>query len=537
MRLPVVSRLSVGRWVVCAGAILSLTACGGGPGSVSGGGTPTLYTVGGTVSGLTATGLVLSDNGANALTVPSGSSTFTFAQALQVGASYDVAVSTQPSGETCTVSSASGTISGDVSSVKVACTADSYLISGTVAGLTATGLKLQDYSGGEILSVSAGASQFSFTQPVTYGTSVSVTVTSQPYWQTCTPSGSNFSGPITGNVSSEAFTCVAAAANVTTPAGTTTAGSTNGTGAAASFNGPAGVATDSAGNIYVADSGNNEIRKISPSGVVTVLAGSTTAGSANGTGAAASFNFPFGVAVDSAGNVYVADTKNNEIRKITSTGVVTTLAGSTAAGHADGTGSAASFDYPQGVAVDSAGNVYVADSGNSEIRKITPAGVVTTLAGSYASPGNTNGMGSAASFDYPEGIAVDAAGNLYVADSTNNEIRKVTPTGTVTTVAGAGPGSPGNTDGTGTAATFHSPFGVTVDSEGNLYVADSGNNEIRMISSTGVVSTLAGTTTGGSADGAGTAASFNDPVGVVVNGSGTLYIGDLMNNEIRQISP
>ena len=178
------------------------------------------------------------------------------------------------------------------------------------------------------------------------------------------------------------------------------------------------MAVDSAGNVYVADAYNDEIRKITPSGVVTTLAGSAgQAGSSDGTGSAARFIDPCGVAVDSAGNVYVADYGNDEIRKITPSGVVTTLAGSAGqTGSSDGTGSAARFDDPMGVAVDSAGNVYVADYGNDEIRKITPSGVVTTLAGSAGQTGSSDGTGSAARFDYPMGVAVDSAGNVYVAD-------------------------------------------------------------------------------------------------------------------------
>jgi sugar lactone lactonase YvrE len=184
------------------------------------------------------------------------------------------------------------------------------------------------------------------------------------------------------------------------------------------------VAVDSSGNVYVADYGNNMIRKITSAGVVTTLAGSsTTSGSADGTGTAASFNNPMGVAVDSSGNVYVAD-GNNMIRKITSAGVVTTLAGTIAGGSANGTGTAASFNNPTGVAVDSSGNVYVADCSNFMIREITSAGVVTTLAGS-TTYGSANGTGTAARFYNPNGVAVDSSGNVYVADYDNNMIRKI----------------------------------------------------------------------------------------------------------------
>ena len=230
----------------------------------------------------------------------------------------------------------------------------------------------------------------------------------------------------------------------------------DGTGSAARFYFPNGVAVDSAGNVYVADTNNYTIRKITPSGVVSTLAGlAGSPGSADGTGSAARFNDPYGVAVDSAGNVYVADTGNNTIRKITPSGVVSTLAGLAGSiGSADGTGSAARFFQPYGVAVDSAGNVYVADTNNNTIRKITPSGVVSTLAGLAGSFGSADGTGSAARFYYPEGVAVDSAGNVYVADTGNDTIRKITPSGVVSTLAGLA-GSIGSADGTGSAARFY----------------------------------------------------------------------------------
>lgn len=219
----------------------------------------------------------------------------------------------------------------------------------------------------------------------------------------------------------------------------------------AKFNEPVGIAVDGVGNIYVAEVGNNVIRKITPGGVVSTLAGTAgLAGSTDGPSGGASFNSPKGVAVDGDGNVYVADTSNQTIRKITPAGMVSTLAGmSGAGGSADGTGGNARFADPWGVAVDGAGNVYVADFYNCTIRKITAAGVVSTLAGTVGTSGNTDGMGSAARFNYPEGLAADVAGNVFVSDTHNHSIRKITPDGTVTTLAGTG--TPGSTDGTGIA--------------------------------------------------------------------------------------
>ena len=327
---------------------------------------------------------------------------------------------------------------------------------------------------------------------------------------------------------------------VTTLAGTYgQEGSADGTGATARFYNPDGVAVDGAGNVYVADRNNATIRKVTPAGVVTTLAGSAGQnGSADGTGAAASFSYPSGVAVDGAGNVYVADSDNNTIRKVTAAEVVTTLAGSVGlSGSADGTGAAARFSYPTGVAVDGAGNVYVADYYNDTIRKVTPAGVVTTLAGTAGQYGSADGTGATARFSYPTGVAVDGAGNVYVADSDNNTIRKVTPAGVVTTLAGSS-GQQGSADGTGAAASFYNPRGVAVDGSGNVYVADSDNNTIRKVTPAGVVTTLAGSSgQRGSADGAGAAASFYNPTGVAVDGAGNVYVADTDNYTIRRVTP
>ena len=524
--------------VLGAFAVLTLSACGGGGGgsgaTPSGGGSTATYTVGGSVSGLTDSGLVLELNGQYKQSVAANESTYTFSTPLPQGASYQVTVAAQPAGETCTVASPSGTVQGNVTSASVTCTIQNFTVSGTVSGLSSSGLKLQDYSGGESLALAAGTTKYTFVQSLPYGTNVDVTVTAQPSWQICVASTSNFSGPVTSNVTAEDFTCTAVSADVSTLAGSTTQGSADGTGSAASFYGPSRLAINASGDIFVADSGNNEIREITQTGVVTTFAGSTSPGSADGTGAAASFDAPQGVALDSAGNLYVADTGNNEIRKITPAGVVTTFAGSTVAGNQNGTGTAASFATPYGIAVSSTGTIYVADTGNNEIREITSAGVVSTLAGSL-SAGSADGTGATASFNRPVDIALDSAGNLYVADFGNNEIRKVSPSGAVTTLAGST--TAGSADGVGAAASFDSPSGVAVDANGNVYVADTNNNEIRLVSANGVVTTLAGSTIAGSANGTGTAASFKFPFGIVLDSAGDLYVGDYGNDEIRKIVP
>jgi serine/threonine-protein kinase len=318
----------------------------------------------------------------------------------------------------------------------------------------------------------------------------------------------------------------------TTFAGSGAPGAADGTGTAASFNNPVGITADAFGNVYVADYDNHKIRKITAAGVVTTLAGNGFAGNADGVGTAASFNYPSGVAVDASGNIYVADWLSHKIRKITPAGVVSTFAGDGLQNSDDGPGTTASFDHPSAVAIDTSGNIYVADYENHKIRKITAAGMVSTLAGS-GSLGSADGPGNVASFTFPSGVAVDASGNVYVADWYFNKIRKITPAGVVSTFAGDG--TAGATDGTGIAASFNRPEGVVADASGNIYVADRLNHKIRKITTTGLVSTLAGSGSTGATDGPGTTVSFNAPFGVAVDASGNVYVADLGNNKIRKI--
>jgi sugar lactone lactonase YvrE len=382
----------------------------------------------------------------------------------------------------------------------------------------------QPYPLGASQAMTAGGDYFMSVQPLASGTDSNYRLIVQ--WV----------GPISTPTQTPTVTSTdTPVINVTTLAGSGDTVPNDGPGIGAGFQYPQGVAVDASGNVYVADRYNYLIRKITSGGDVTTLAGQVgVTGSINGTGTAASFNNPQGVAVDGSGNVYVADQGNNLIRKITSGGDVTTLAGQAGVtGSTDGAGTVASFNYPIGVAVDASGNVYVGDEGNNLIRKITSGGNVTTLAGS-GSVGSTNGIGTAAKFYHPYGVAVDALGNVYVADQGNDLIRKITSGGLVTTLAGTGSG--GASNGTGTAASFFWPQGVAVDPSGNVYVADSSNNLIRKITSGGVVTTLAGSGTADYVDGIGIAASFNNPTGVAVDSSGNVYVADFYNLRIREIT-
>jgi streptogramin lyase len=477
---------------------IGLASCGGSSTP------PAPVTVGGTVSGLSGSGLVLTDNGTDSLSVPASGS-FVFATKVKVGSAFSVQVQSQPAqpNQTCVVVNGTGTASAaDVTDVAVSCTnnpATLNLFAGNLGG------------DGNQNGTGAAASFASL-----YGVVVD-------------PAGDvyvadNFSG----------IRKVTAAGVVTTFVDLS----------AVSGNlsqGPISIgqlAIDASGNLYVAAASDDTIRKVTPAGVVTTLAGTSgVTGSADGTGTAALFDDPQGVAVDAAGNVYVADTNNNMIRKITPGGVVTTLAGGGSFSCADGVGPAAQFDQPAGLATDTAGNIYVADTNNSIIRKVTPGGVVTTLAGQCGIYGIADGIGSAASFYFPHGVAVDSAGTIYVADTGGDTIRKVTPAGDVTTVAGDGR-VPGRIDGTGSAARFDLPYAVAVDATGNIYVADTENTTLRKITASGAVTTLAGTATViGYIDGVGAAAEFDDPNGIATDAQGNVYVADTVGATIRKITP
>lgn len=320
---------------------------------------------------------------------------------------------------------------------------------------------------------------------------------------------------------------------VSTFAGSGKAGADNGGGLAASFSNLMAIAADSSGNLYVADSRNNLVRKVSENGDVTTLAGSGKTGSDDGNSTAASFFFPAAIAADAKGTVYLADTHNNMIRRISPDGKVTTIAGRISEAVARHRDTVIKLENPYGIAVDAAGNVYIADWERDMIKKLSPGGKMSVVAGS-GEKGSKDGRGPAASFYLPEGLALDQKGNLYVADCYNNMIRKIDPTGVVTTLAGNE--KKGAKDGKGKAASFNHPDGLAVDKHGNVYVADVGNNKIRKVSPDGTVSTLAGTGVRGAADGPAAKATFYRPFGLAIGKDGDLFVADYQNNVIRRIN-
>jgi len=308
---------------------------------------------------------------------------------------------------------------------------------------------------------------------------------------------------------------------------------------------PSHVAVDKAGNVYISDDNNATIDKLTPDGTLTIVAGMPgKPGVAEGKGREARLLGPAGIAVGQDGTLVVADQYNNVIYRVTPDGMATILAGTQwaptiadvkatretgkapAKGYADGMGAGARFHSPLGVVIDSSGNTYVADQMNNVIRKITPAGEVTTVAGKPGEEGHEDGRGTAASFSFPAGVAVDAAGNLYVAETGNRTIRKITPDGTVSTLAGKA-GEIGGADGKGAAARFSELRDIAIDKVGNLYVIDSRNHNIRKVTPEGEVLTIAGLSL----------VDFDLPTGIAVDGEGNLYVADMTLVRVTKISP
>jgi uncharacterized protein (TIGR03437 family) len=311
----------------------------------------------------------------------------------------------------------------------------------------------------------------------------------------------------------------------------------------AALNHARGIAVDASGNVYIADTDNSRIRRVSPTGMITTIAGNGLAGDCcDGVPAvSASLSDVMAVALDGQGNLYVADSSHRRIRKIGADGMINTIAGIGIEGFSGDNGPAnrAMIGRPVAMTFDSAGNLYFADSTTQRVRKITPGGVITTVAGNgidaYSGDG---GQATAASLGFPIGVAVDGSGNLYIADGDNNRVRKVTADGTITTVAGNGTGGYSGDGASAQNASLNIPSDVAVDAAGNLYIADAGNNRVRKVDTSGAITTVAGTGTNGFSGDGSTAsqAMLNFPWGVATDATGDVYIADRVNNRVRYIA-
>ncbi len=417
---------------------------------------------------------------------------------------------------TATVTASSGTPTGTVA----------FGLGSTVLGsptLTATGGTAQAtlVVNGSRLGVGSNSITASYSGDATHSASaasVTVTVTQS------TPTASGYT--------------------IGTVAGNGIAGSTgdNGLAASAELNGPEGVAMDSAGNLFIADYYNNRVRKVTPAGTISTVAGTGDDGFGGdlGPAIAARLSHPSGVAVDNAGNLFIADYMNNRIRKVTPGGTISTVAGNGTEGYNGDSIPATSAELwlPIGVAVDSAGNLFIAELTGYRIRKVTPAGTISTVAGN-GSPGYNDGPATSAGLNFPTGVAVDGAGDIFIADRGNNFIRKVTPAGMMSRVAGNGNQGFSGDGGPATSAALNAPSGVAVDAAGNLFIADAGNNLIRKVTPDGTISTVAGnrTSSSGGDGGPATSAGISSPPGVIVDNAGNLFIADFGNNKIRKLTP
>lgn len=306
-------------------------------------------------------------------------------------------------------------------------------------------------------------------------------------------------------------------------------GDVNGLLEVAEFNFPTASIFDSNNNLLIVDRGNHKIKKIDSSGNVITLAGTGVLGSLDGPLSIATFNYPSSIVEDSQGNLFICDQSNHKIRKIDTNGDVTTFAGTGDGGFIDGAGNIARFYYPDEITIDTSDNIYVADYYNNRIRKITPLGIVSTVAGGVV--GDMDGVASLAKFKWPTGVCLDSNGNIFVTDYGNHKIKKIDTSGNVTTIAGS---VAGDENGNSSLAKFKNPTISAIDSSGNIFVADYGNNKIKKIDTSGNVTTFAGDGTIGNRDDELLLAEFNQPSAVTFNNSGELFITDYGNHTIKK---
>jgi sugar lactone lactonase YvrE len=524
--------------------MVALQGCGGSDSSApppSPPATPPTHHIGGSVTGLAPGASVgLSDGAGNGATA-NANGPYVLATALNEGAAYTVTVNQQPTGQQCALSNATGSVgTADVTNINVTCT-DLPTLGGSLSGL-AGGATVMLANGGEHLALTANGT-FTFATRLHPADSYDVTVVQQPAGENCDVA--NASGTIAQvSITSVVVTCApiaASVARVSFYAGDMGgAGQADGIGTTARFRFPDGLVADPAtGTLWVADPGNRAIRRIDASGAVSTFAGILgVGGSTDGQGAAARFLSPSGLARDDAGNLFVTDAQMHVVRKITPDGTVTTIAGfASLAGSADGTGSAARFRNPSGIAVAGDGTLFVADTNNFTIRKITPQGVVTTIAGIAGTFGSADSpQGTQATFFGPTGLALTDAGTLFVSDSVNATIRAISPTGAVTTVAGV-PQSVGYRDGGANQALFNNPAHLVYsESDATLYIAVSINGVVRALKG-GVVTTVAGNQAERRPiDGGALGARMHLPIGIAMTSATTLCISENNFHTIRRVS-
>ena len=498
--------------------------------------------IGGSVAGLSAgQQVVLANNAGERLTVNANGS-FQFLEPAAFGSAYNVSIVTQPTTQVCAISDGAGrNVMADVTSVRVTCAGRSYSVGGAVVGLSSTSASSLSLSnnGQDVIRIGA-AGVFTFPTPLPSGSNYSITITGQPAGQTCSVLGG--SGKVEqADVRSVSIQCTAGAWRSRLLAGSGVGRTTDGVGASAELWAPAGSVMLSSGAMLVAEVSGSVLRRVQPTtGQVSTYAGSSLPGYADSSIArAASFRAPQAIAVDRNGHVYIADAGNHVIRRIDAfTGAVSTWAGTGQSGAQDGPGASARFNSPQGVAVDASGNVYVADTGNHAIRRIAVDQSVSTVAGVLGTPGLAGGIGAAARFSGPAGIAIDASGRAFVSDSQNGAIRMITlATGEVTTLAGQG--TQGDADGAGAGARLSNPTALVWDGQSTLFIADSGNHKVRtlqIVNGTGVVQTLAGTGLAGDADGENLGISLRQPYGLSLTPAGELVVSEAGGHRLRLLA-
>ena len=309
----------------------------------------------------------------------------------------------------------------------------------------------------------------------------------------------------------------------------------------APLNLPFGIAIDSVGNVYIADKANNRVRKINEAGIITTIAGNGIGGYSGdgGWATAASIYDITGVAVDKYGSVYIADKSNQRIRKVDTIGIITTIAGTGIASYNGDNiiATTAQLNNPRGVAIDTKGNVYIADQANERIRKIDTQGIITTVIGNGTIGfSGDNGQATLAQLNNPYSLAIDRIGNIYVCDVDNQRIRKIDTTGIITSVAGNGTGGYSGDNEIATTAALNEPIGVATDTNGNIYIADGWNNRIRLVNNMGIINTIVGTGASGFAGDGNPAilATLYLPYGIAISKTGSIYIADNGNNRIRK---